>query len=396
MLVGVVVSGAFAAERLSCPTITENKRPALVFVEGPVDQSHLYAAWLDGRTLRREKIISGRYLEVTQLDNAVFLVTVMDSHASGQVYAADLGAGVMKFIADGTQTHCIRSEPNRKVAMLMEADASGTKTRLIELNLVTLDATLRYQLSRQILGADLLFIGPDVRLSPDFRHIAYCWKQGPLRVERWSQYELRLLDLSTMEVQVLDPNVGVQISASSSFACGRPPFEWISDKDIVYLDMASNEPDVISTYAREAVGIFKVVDIQTTNITESFRRVLPLTLDGGSLRTNPLNGRLLYDDRHFLDLKKNTLDAKNLPFSVVSDFSSRKTQVLNGVDVLYSGSAYCVGSCLSACGGNFAYALRERTESLGVTLYAKMRHRAEPLKVGEGPYLPTRPIGWIE
>jgi crotonobetainyl-CoA:carnitine CoA-transferase CaiB-like acyl-CoA transferase len=37
-----------------------------------------------GQSIHREKTISGRYLDVSQLDNAVFLITVMDSHASGQ------------------------------------------------------------------------------------------------------------------------------------------------------------------------------------------------------------------------------------------------------------------------------------------------------------------------
>jgi hypothetical protein len=59
----------------TCPRIDMDKRPALLFVEGSPDGSRLYVAYEDGGERRREFIISVKHLEVTQLDNAVFLIS---------------------------------------------------------------------------------------------------------------------------------------------------------------------------------------------------------------------------------------------------------------------------------------------------------------------------------
>ncbi|UCG50227.1 MAG: hypothetical protein JSU94_10630 [Phycisphaerales bacterium] len=395
--VAAVVGGRVtAAERLRCPAVAEERRPALVFVEGPVNQSNLYVAWLEGGALRREKIISARYIEVTQLDNVLFLLSVADGNTDRRVYAADLGAGVLKFVADGTRTHCIRSEPGRRAALLMDANLGAGLIRLLELDFAGLNVTERHRLSSDLLGDDFKFFGPKVRISPDFTRIAYVHKRGPLKVERRSGYELRLLDLATMEVQTLDPNVAVEISMLSSFSCGRPPFEWINEKEVIYCSAAPAGPAEVVGFDANRVSIFKVADTESGQSKELFRKSLRLTLDGGSLRIDPLTGRLIYNGRLVLDLQRVLLTPKNLPFAVVCDYPSRTTDILCGQRVLYTGAAHCVGQLASASGRSFAYALRERGPSLHATLYAKFASRDEPLKVAEGPYLPTRAIGWIE
>ncbi len=396
-VVAAVVGGRVpAAERLRCPAVAEERRPALVFVEGPVNQSNLYVARLDGAALRREKIISAKYIEVTQLDNALFLVSAAEGSTDGRVYAADLGAGVLKFVADGTRTHCIRSEPGRGAALLMDANLGAGLIRLLELDFGSLNVTERHRLSSELLGDDFKFIGPKVRISPDFARIAYVYKRGPFGVEGRSRYELRLLDLATMEVQTLDPNVEVEISMLSSFSCGRPPFEWLNKKEVLYCSAAPGGPAEVVGFDANRVSIFKVADVESGQSKELFRKSLRLTLDGGSLRIDPLTGKLIYNGELVLDLNRGLLTPKNLPFAVVRDYRSRTTDILCGQRVLYTGAAHCVGQLASASGSNFAYALRERSPSLHASLYAKMANRDEPLKVAEGPYLPTRAIGWIE
>ena|GEM_PF-6326140 len=396
MIVAVLAVRTFAADRSICPVITSERRPALVFVEGPVNQSNLYVAWLDGGALRREKIISAKYVEATQLDKALFLVSAVEGSTDGRVYAADLGAGVLEFVADGTRTHCIRSEPGRGAALLMDANLGAGLIRLLELDFGSLNVTERHRLSSELLGDDFKFIGPKVRISPDFTRIAYVRRSGPLKVERRSRYDLRLLDLATMEVQTLDPNVEVEISMASSFSCGRPPFEWLNEKEVLYCSAAPGGPAEVVGFDANRVTHFKVVDTESGQSKELFRKSLRLTLDGGSLRTDPLTGRLIYNDELVLDLDGGLLTPKNLPFAVVRDYSSRTTNILCGRHVLYTGAAHCVGQLASASGTNFAYALRERSPSLHTTLYARIANRDEPLKAAEGPYLPTRAIGWIE
>jgi hypothetical protein len=396
VLLTALTAPAFAGSFTGCPVITGENRPALLFVEGPIDQSHLYVAYRKGRDLHREELISGRHLEVSQLDNAVFLISVTNAPADRKVYAANLAAGRTRLLAEGTWLNCLRAEPRNKAAILLTRDPKQDLARFVELDLAALQATPRYVFSREELGEDFDNIDSNVRISPDFGCVAYVRKKTPARVERWSEYELRLLDLPTMKTRILDPNVGVEISIASSFAWGRPVFEWLSEKEILYRDMPPGGSDKVADFASERLSLFKIVNIDTGLISEAFRKRLSLTLDGGSLKTDPVSGALVYNEEFVLDLPNEMLTPKNLPFAVVRDYSARRTDILCGQRLLYSGPANCVNTCVSASGRNFAYALRERTESLDARLNAKFSASDQPVRVAEGPYLPTRAVAWIE
>jgi hypothetical protein len=137
------------------------------------------------------------------------------------------------------------------------------------------------------------------------------------------------------------------------------------------------------------------VNIKTKKVMELFRKELRLTLDGGSLQANPLNGQLIYNNKWILDQRKKTFKPKDLPFAVVPGFHTKPTKILHGQVVLFSGSARCVANSVSATGNNFAYSLRPKTRSLAEEVYAKVQGLPEPIKVAEGPSW-TRAIGWIE
>ncbi|HUS72779.1 MAG TPA: hypothetical protein VMY06_06895 [Sedimentisphaerales bacterium] len=395
LLVTIVASSVFAQDRLHCPKIRNSQRPALLFVEGSVDKQDLCVAYFDGQTAQNEKIVSAKHPLVTQLDNAVFLVCAKRSSTKGRVYAIDLRRGIANSLAESTRIHCLRSEPRMKKAMLVDANMGIGKVRLIELNLANLKVTLRHTLTKQLLGDGFDGIGPRMKLSPDFRHIVYASRKGDGIPELWSEYILRVLDLSTMKIENLDTNVGVQISAFSSIGRGRPPFEWVNNNKVIYQDMVPNEPNEISRPPSQALNVFKIVDVETKKISELLRREFPLTLDGGSLIANPLNGQLIYNNKWILDQRKKTFKPKDLPFSIVTNRPTKQMQVLSGRDVLYSGSARCVDCCVSPSGKNFAYSLRPKSRSLAEELYAKIQGLPEPIKVAEGPSW-TRAIGWIE
>jgi hypothetical protein len=377
LLVMIVASSVFAQDRLHYPRIRNSQRPALLFIQGPVDKRELCVAYFDGQTAHNEKIVSARYLQVTQLDNAIFLVTAQRSSTKGSVYAMDLGRGIVKLIAKSTRIHCLRAEPRMKKAMLVDANMGIGEVRLIELNLANLETTLRHTLKKELLGDRFNGIGPRMKLSPDFKHIVYASRKSDKVHELWSEYILRVLDLSTMKIEDLDDNVGVQISVMSSIGRGRPPFEWIKDDEVLYQHVVPNKPNEISEPAHQALNIFKSVNIKTKKVMELFRKELRLTLDGGSLQANPLNGQLIHNKKWVLNLRKKTFTAKDLPF------------------VLFSGSARCVSNCISPSGNNFAYSLRPKPRSLAEEVYAKVQGLPEPIKVAEGPSL-TRAIGWIE
>ncbi|MHC4737467.1 MAG: hypothetical protein ACYS9Y_01035 [Planctomycetota bacterium] len=396
LFVIIFVADVFADGQFNCPKITDNQCPALLFIEGSVDKSNLYIAHFDGKTVHREEIISSRYIQVTQLDNAVFLVSVSESSNNGKVYAIDFSIPKVKFLAQSTRIRCLRAQPQRKAAMLMDVNGNIGRIQLIELNLANLESTLRYTLSKELLGDNFIGIAQSMKLSPDFKHIVYASRKGGKEHELWSEYTLRILDLATMKTEDLDKNVGVQISGISSFPWGIPVIEWINNDEIIYRDMVPNEPNEISKPALDSLNIFKSVNIKTKEISELFRKELRLTLDGGSLQTNPLNEKLLYSNRSYLNLRDGTLTPKNFPFSVIVDKSTKQTQLLEGADVLYCGNERCVGSCISTSGGNFAYSLRPKRGTLSVKLYAKFEGSEQPLKIAQGPYSPTSPIAWIE
>jgi len=392
LLVAAVIAGIFfAAEELNPPMVAGNQRPALVFIEGPADKANLYVAHFDGKTVHREKIASAKYLQVTQLDNAIFLVTAKRSSTKGSVYAIDLGRGIAKLLAESTRIHCLRAEPQRKTAMLMDSNMWEGVIRLLELNLKNLTVTSRHTVRTESLPGLTGTLDLSLRLSPDFKRIVYSFRAGRKVPEFSSGFKLRIIDLSTMKAEDLVSNVGVKISPHSSIGLGIPPFEWINNEEIIFKDMQSDERDETTN----AISIFKRVNIRTKEISECLWKRLPLTLDGGLLITNPLNGRLIYNE-YYLDLEKKRLIPKDLPFSVMPSLYAKPTKILHGKDVLYSGKASCADSCISASGKNFVYLLSQPKVSPGGFLYAKFEHEDKPVKVGEGTHWPTRPIGWIE
>ena len=396
LLVIIVGSAVFAGDYSSCPEIARGERPALAFVERRVDGSTLWVAHFGRGRVHNEEVISSKYLQVTQIDNAVFLVTASAGAKEGKAYVVDLATGAIVPVAENTRIHCLRAEPERGTAMLMDCDMGAGEVRLIEIDLKGLKTTVRHILARELLGDKFVGIGPAMRLSPDFKYIVYASKQGKKHHERWSQYTLRLLDLSTMEVDDLDSSLSVGISVASSFAYGKPAFEWISDGEILYQHIVADESDVNAVLKNDALHIFKKANVKTRENAELFRKELPLTLDGGSLQVDPLNGQLIYNDEWVLNPEEQTLKAKTLPFSIIRDHAAKQTQIFLEKDVLYSGNERCVYSYISSTRGNFAYSLRPRRETLGCKLYAKIQSLSESVKVAEDSHAPIRPVGWIE
>ena len=395
LFVTIIASSVFAQDILNCPKIRNDQRPALLFVEGPVDKRDLCVAYFDGKTAQNEKIVSAKNLLVTQLDDAVFLVCAKRSSTKGRIYVIDLGRGIANLLAESTRTHCLRAEPQRKTAMLMDANMGQGEIRLVELNLGDFTIIHRHTLKTELLPGLTRTLDKSLRLSPDFRYIVYACRQGHKLPEFSSLFTLRILDLSTMRVEDLVSNVGVEISSISSIGLGIPPFEWISNNEILYKDMPTNEADETNKENAGALSIFKRVDIRMKKASECLRKRLPLTLDGGFLRINPLNEQLIYNKEYVLDLEKKRLIPKTMPFAIVPGFHTEPTKILHGKAVLFSGRARCVDGCVSLSGKNFAYSLRPKARSLAEEVYAKVQGLQEPIKVAEGPSW-TRAISWIE
>jgi hypothetical protein len=406
LIFGFPFAGSFAARQgqLPCPRIAKDHRPALLFVDGSIAESRFCVAYRDGDTIRREPVVSAKYLdEITQLDNSVFFISTTETDRSHRNYVVDFESGTIRLLADATEIRCVRAEPARKSAMLVDFDGTG-QVRLLELGFASL-ATEQQPIRSRLLIGDSSNPLWGFKISPDFKHVAYPHKKGGTFIERISRYELKSLDLLTREAVTLDGDVQVEIPAISSFSNGTPPFEWISDHQLLYQDMISEEsPDralgfkdgVLSFGKLDGLFVFKTVDIRTGEITEHFRKRLTMQHNGGSLQTDPLTGRLIFNQNYVLDYQKNELIDRNLPFAVLSDPAQGRIEVKSAGEVIYSGMAICMVSRRSASGRYFAYLLSFGNNSGPSELYAIFESGINPIKVAEGPYEPTRPIGWIE
>jgi hypothetical protein len=60
-----------------------------------------------------------------------------------------------------------------------------------------------------------------------------------------------------------------------------------------------------------------------------------------------------------------------------------------------SGTARCMGTCLSRSGTFFPYMLRTADDSMAAEIYAVFDATVKPLKVAEGPYSPTHLVAWV-
>lgn len=383
---------------LSSLKIPVNNRPVLLFTmeqysaEDKNYKSDLHAAYFDGNEVQTERITSGKYLTIAQLDNAIFLIK-----ADNKIYAADFNSGNMKFLAESSRIHPLRAEPKRKAAMLVDSNMTIGEVRLIELRLDNFETKETHVLSKKMMGDDFCGIGPRMKISPDFKRAAYvCNKNKPnIDHARITGYQLKLLDLQTLKSEVLDSNVMVEISMASSYAFGTPPFEWINNHQVLYQDMIADDANEPNDLRFDGLYAFKIADIETHKISECFRKKLRLTLDGGSLQAGPISGRLIYNSNYVLDSENKMLVDKNFPFSITLDYSLHKTEVMLGKDIIYSGSASSVTGCLSVSGENFAYLLRS-SNGIESVLYALFSSSKKTVKVAEVSSGNMSLIGWIE
>ena len=392
-------SFAYGGEYLSCPSVTKTQRPALLFIGGDIYHSDLKIALFgDGSNdVRTKHILSAKSMQISQLSNAVFLITTHDDARKGKVFAANLDKGEMRHIADSTAIHCLRSLPSKNMAVLLDVQPTKDKMAIYDLSLDTLQTTPRHTLSRQKYGKEYVGFGPRMKISPDLRYIAFVQPELPLSVRRWSTYTLKILDLSDGRVDDLVNNVGVLIGSFSSFALGIPPIEWLDDRELLYQDMDKPEKTEIFDHDQETTHRFKSVNVKTGLVRERMISQLPLSFDGGSLITDPLSGDLVFRDKWIIDLTNKSLKLSISPFAIRVSPEQKNTQILKGSEVLHSGSQRCVFKSVSASRANIAYSLRPwASNSLQTAVYAKTQAMREPAEITTGPYLPVRPVGWIE
>lgn len=100
-------SFAYGREYLSCPSLAKEQRPALLFISGGIHHSDLKIALFENGSngVRTKHVLSAKSLQISQLSNAVFLITTHDDARKGKVFAANFDKGKMRHLADSTVIH---------------------------------------------------------------------------------------------------------------------------------------------------------------------------------------------------------------------------------------------------------------------------------------------------
>jgi hypothetical protein len=285
--------------------------------------------------------------------------------------------------------------------MLIVDDRHAHVVELFELDLATFRVTPRRRIPESMLvsslgdGLDRRMLMA-VRLSPDFTRLAFAAVAGsePRRLHE-TAYELKLLELATMKVAPVARDMHVVLPSISSLSRGNPAFEWISNDEIIYQDIAPGPPGEVLVLKRD--HLLKIVTVATGGVRVLLRHELSLELGGGELKANAITGRIEYQRAWVLDVPGKQLLPRDDPFSVERR-SGGETEIRRGKHVLYRGTKRCSLHCVSPSGLHLAYLLRELGNDRihRDSIYVSLAGASEPVMVAEGRGYGTRPIAWIE
>jgi hypothetical protein len=381
------------------------------------EQKSLMVATFDGKTPNVQKIIAAESIDATQLGDAVFLVNtwqfLWDHKLWRQSYFLvnfNTGSSVLLLKSETSivfscsalePVMCLLSIPDQNEAVFFQNLPSTEESKLIHVDLNTLDTVDLYTLPRnnQTRGFHDPCLPCILRISPDFKKLATTQYGEWLELQQ--VYSLRVLDLETMEAGELDDHVVIALHPASSML-PTPSLEWISAQDIIYQHMIPEDVNEGGLFRTHAEYLLKNVNIETGQITELVRNRLPLTLNGGYIDYNWFTG----DWSIYADVN----NIISTPVNNQLTYSIKKKP--NSVEIYYQDQLICrhkgvysyIDSCLSHSQEHFAYYMfykRNRISNqfsaiqVSTTLYAITKYMEKPVQVAQisdGSGL----VAWIE
>lgn len=421
-LISAALSCSALTWMLSCSALAETaprfqpipkeRWPALLYVQedidcDPPDRSSLMIATFDRDEPALQKVMTSQYVKGVQLGDATFLLEADNypkdrSQWTQHHFLVNFETGAHVLLGrsrsrDKLVHHwCLRSVPDRNKAVILRYGQGTTENTLIDVDLTTLKTTTRHTFPRN--DATAGFHGPHMEISPDFRLLAAMVGRdtgGPRTVSLRSRFSLRVLDLETMKAVTLDDKVEVEIGPTSSHGGGRPPYEWVDDRRILYLHMIPADAEE-SEWRTEADCVLKCVNVRSKTTREWARKRLRLTLGGGYMGRDWLTGELRYGD-FTVDTRKRALVPYRPCYSVKR--GSGRTEIRFRGQILYQqeGRRYAPSAwgCVSRSQEHFAHFVRFDNGAGTPTVYAKTRDMEQPVRVAEVPFYTTL-VAWIE
>jgi hypothetical protein len=287
----------------ACLKLEARHLPGLLFRNG----DKLELAWFEDGAAHVEPVLATTCQNVYPMAPRVLLVTDRKD-----AWLVDLARGRVLYVMPTRGLRYIGTSGDAKRAMLLRvhdvrnADALTRRADLIELDLATGDSRVLRELTTAEFGPD--FGPPRMAVSPDFRRLAYAVAR---RAEAGKAVELGMFDLVMLNLedasskpQALTSGVRLLLSPLSSFAGPQytPPCVWPNNEEVLFLhiDLIEPEPRVASAVLMpEVAHVLKVVNVATREVRDVARKKSHLSLDGGTLRRDPLTkDTIIYDAGH--------------------------------------------------------------------------------------------------
>ncbi len=390
-------------EETTIQNIPVRQFPALVYTQEDLSleetqrTSLMIATIIEGKA-DIQKIMAAQSINAAQLSNTVFLLQANqyphDSSVWQQTqFLVDFKTGSKVLLCKSQSRdklvhyYCLRSVPEKNEAVLLRYGQGTDKSTLIQVDLKTLETKTKFTFPEKEKLPE--FNGPHVKISPDFKHLAamigpYLGNQISSQ-SRQPGNSLKVLDLDTMKITIIDDKVQVQLSPHSSIGYVRPPFDWISNDEILYQNM-------IPIKLGESQYVLKCANIKNNTTTEWLTKQLPLTIGGGNLSCDWFTGEV-YFQGFLVDLKNKILLPKIDSCSIKQD--SYRTEInFNGKLIFNYDDYLYVDSCISHSKNNFAFFVRFNGNEQNA-LYIKNKDINEPAIILQDSSN-TDIIAWIE
>jgi hypothetical protein len=245
------------------------------------------------------------------------------------------------------------------------------------------------------------------KISPDCRYLASLRYRAEKREvhPKPANYDLSITDLYTNETKMVDDEVGIVISFISSSGRGYPPFEWLDDDELMYLDMDMDKATIgnfgAHDFITEVSSTLKIAAVSPLDITitEHGDYDLPLTINGGSFV--PSKEQILYEDYRVnweVDQKNKVMVQQQEPYEISRDRNTRDQSIQYFDQQLYQGELQIHDKLTSLSKKNFAYVLR-KSGNPGehyYSLYIAQKGGSKPIPIIEHTRSSIQLIEWFE
>ncbi len=300
-LLALVISGTpsecAVGEKRSGPKLDPNRCPALLFTVSdarhPTGEQHaLKAASFAGGTAKVDTIMTDPPATATLLSESVLLLNSANypkdrTQWRQSQYLLDLNHGILVQLAESVgrdnliHYFYLGSDLKQGKAMLVRYGQGTTDTQLLDVNLKTLDTTVRRVLPKE--GVEGAFVAPNFKVSPDLTRLAAMQPDRNRKSEihrTWCR--LVCLDIGTLKTRILDDEVFNELPGPSSLWSVAPPYRWIGPDEIAYQHVVPKGGDPLANW-QDREHVLRCVNTRTGQISERARKTKPLAGQGDSL-----------------------------------------------------------------------------------------------------------------